>query len=86
MPEKKATTPAQNATYLQILEEVRQGPSTRRHLYHQLEEFWPGTKVVALFTSFARPAMLENADADMLEEVLQSSSTDKKDLVLIIKH
>jgi len=53
-----------------VLDEQLQRHSTRQDLYDELER-QVGLPVVALFTSFAYPVMMEDGDADMLEGVLQ---------------
>jgi hypothetical protein len=53
-------------TYKRLLDEVDQSHSVRRRLYLQIEKHLGSSKrVVAFFTSFDWPAMLEDADADM---------------------
>lgn len=73
-------------TYSHLMDEVNQGHRVRKDLYPQLEKELGGkTKVVAFFTSFVFPVMLQDQDADMLEEVLHNSRTNKGDeLVLIL--
>lgn len=72
-------------TYSRVLEEVQQGHSIRQELYHKLEEQLGGNKkVVAFFTSFTLPVLLQDQDADMLEEVLNNSDMDGKELVLLL--
>lgn len=73
-------------TYSHLLDEVNQGPRVRKHLYPQLKkELGKNKRVVTFFTSFVLPAMLQDQDADMLEEVLHNSQMDKSDeLVLIL--
>lgn len=60
----------------------------RRHLYEGLEKALGGNKrnkvVVSLFTSFRWPVVLEDTDADMLEEILHSCDCPAKELVLVI--
>lgn len=61
-------------TYSHVLDEVNQGHRVRKHLYEKLEKTLGAKKqVVAFFTSFVFPVMLQDQDADMLEEVLHNS-------------
>ncbi|MCL4465127.1 MAG: hypothetical protein M1389_03720 [Chloroflexi bacterium] len=53
-----------------VLAEQKQGHETRQGLFRSLEEQL-GRPVVSFFTSFRFPVMIEDADADMLEGVLQ---------------
>lgn len=72
-------------TYKRILDEVNQDHTLRRNLYLSLEEQLGGNKkVIAFFTSFTQPALIVDQDADMLEEVLQNSDLNNKELVFII--
>lgn len=54
----------------QILTEQGQSQETRQWIYDELEKSL-GRPVVALFTSFKFPVSIEDADADMLEGILQ---------------
>jgi len=73
-------------TYGQVLEEVRQGQSTRRHLYEKLESVLDDKYfVVSFFTMFGHPrVLLDDADADMLEELLQNSGIKDRELLLVL--
>jgi ATP-dependent protease ClpP protease subunit len=53
-----------------VLDEHHQRHSTRQNLYTELERH-VGLPIVACFTSFLYPVMMEDSDADMLEGVLQ---------------
>jgi ClpP class serine protease len=54
----------------QVVNEQLQGHETREGLFRALGKAF-GRPVVSVFTSFEFPVMLEDADADMLEGVLQ---------------
>ncbi len=57
----------------------------RRHLYESIQKALGGNKVVVtLFTSFRWPVLLEDTDADMLEELLHNCDCPANELVLII--
>ena len=72
-------------TYSHLLDEVNQSHRVRRYLYHAIEkELGRDTKVIALFTSFVFPVMLQDQDADMLEELLHNSGVKEGKLVLIL--
>jgi len=74
-----------NAAFRRLSEEVGQDHLLRKPLYLDLEKALGGTKrVVSLFTSFRFPVVLEDGDADMLEEILSNTELDNKGLVLIL--
>lgn len=62
--------------YQQILEEKSQSPSTRSHIYKKIEKILK-VPVISYFTSFNYPVMIENADADMIEGLLQKVDVSK---------
>jgi ClpP class serine protease len=78
------TTPKNRQTFTRVLQEAHQDHATRRQLYSELETALGGKKVVSLFTSFRWPVLLEDTDADMLEEVLHNVDLSKQELVLLI--
>jgi hypothetical protein len=59
-----------SVVWTKILAEQGQSHETRQAIYSELEEEF-GRPVVALFTSFRYPVSIEDADADMLEGILQ---------------
>jgi hypothetical protein len=65
-----------------VLTERFQGQETRRELFTKLESLL-GRSVLALFTSFRFPVMLEAADVDMVEGVLQKMDLSKGLALLI---
>lgn len=76
-------------TYSHILQEVGQAPDTRVKLYKNIEnetkkQLNIDGKVVAFFTSFTYPVLIEDQDADMLEEVMANTSMGNKKLVLFL--
>src|SRR5580700_8489866 len=75
-------------TFTRMHQEAQQDHPMRRHLYEGLENALGGKKrnrvVVSLFTSFRWPVVLEDTDADMLEEILHSCDCPAKELVLVI--
>ena len=78
-------------TFDSVLTETRQGPEIRKPLYRNLEKAFEENpkikekvKVVFFFTSFRFPVLLQDQDADMLEEILINSNMDNKKLILII--
>jgi hypothetical protein len=72
-------------TFAHLLNEVNQGHTVRRHLYGKLEkQLKQKVRVVAFFTSFRYPGLLQDVDAEMLEEVLQNTPLDDKELLLLI--
>lgn len=68
--------------YQQVLREKGQDHETRRALFSALEKSL-GMPVVSFFTSFNYPVQIEDADADMLEGVLQKLDLSKG-LALVI--
>jgi ATP-dependent protease ClpP protease subunit len=73
-------------TWNSVLEETTQGHSTRIYLYEKLEKQLDGKYVVvSFFTMFGHPrVLLHDADADMLEEVLQNLDIGNRQLALIL--
>jgi hypothetical protein len=73
-------------TYDRVLEDTQQGPSTRRDLYVGLQQALEDKYlVVSFFTMFGHPrVLLQDADADMLEELLQNSDLSNRELLLIL--
>lgn len=59
-----------------VLDERSQGHSSRKNIYEKLEELL-GIPVIAYFTSFQYPVMIDNGDADLLEDVLHGSDLSK---------
>lgn len=53
-----------------VLHEIGQGHDTRKDLYTKINELL-GKPVIAYFTSFKHPVMMDDEDADMLEGLLQ---------------
>ncbi len=75
-------------TFQSVLEEVKQKHSIRKNLYTQLENALNSRtknrhRVVSFFTSFTLPVLLNNQDADMLEEFLQNSDIQDRQLTLL---
>ena len=76
--------PKANDVFARLQIEANQLPPIRTDLYKRLEKELGGNKrVVSFFTSFRFPVIIDDSDADMLEETL--SGTDlNKDLVLLL--
>lgn len=86
---KSEPKPEKMKTYSHILQEIGQSPVIRSNLYEAIEDHVKKNlningKVVAFFTSFTFPVLIEDQDADMLEEVLMNTPMDNKKLVLIL--
>ena len=76
---------ARNRTYGKVLDEVLQSHPVRSDLYKKLEDaLGEETRVISLFTSFIFPVLLQDPDADMLEEILQNSDLSGKKLTLLL--
>ena len=72
---------ARDRTYGKVLDEVLQSHPVRSDLYKKLEDaLGEETRVISLFTSFIFPVLLQDPDADMLEEILQNSDLSGKKL------
>ncbi|OGT66209.1 MAG: hypothetical protein A2993_02510 [Gammaproteobacteria bacterium RIFCSPLOWO2_01_FULL_47_190] len=68
-----------------LIQETAQGHAVRKELYSKLEKlFGEQKRVVAFFTSFRFPVVLQDEDVDMLEEVLINTELENKELVLIL--
>ena len=81
MPDPKRTV----RTFDQVQEERRQGHSTRHELYREIEaQLGEGKKLVAFFTSFMWPVILDDSDVDMLEEVLRNTLSNNDQLFLLL--
>ncbi|AFD00264.1 Periplasmic serine proteases (ClpP class) [Methanocella conradii HZ254] len=59
-----------------VMDEQNQSHKTRQALFVKLEEEF-GLPIVSYFTSFRYPAMIDSADADILEGVLQKLDLSK---------
>jgi len=60
-------------TFSRLQQEVQQAHATRVQLYQRLEKLLgEDKKVVAFFTSFSWPVVIQDLDCDMLEEVLHN--------------
>jgi ClpP class serine protease len=68
--------------FIKVLQEQNQAHPTRRLLFQRLENLLQ-KPVISLYTSFTQPVMLDDADADMLEGVVQKTDLSKG-LVLMI--
>lgn len=78
-------SPARQLSYVKAMQEAGQHHSTRKQLYGEIEELLGKDKfVTAFFSSFVFDVQLQNADVDMLEEVLQNAELTGKHLVLIL--
>lgn len=86
----RLTRPATHtATYRRVQDEVTQGHAQRERLYDDIENHLKKVNgreasVVAFFTSFLYPVIIEDRDADILEEMLQNTNLSGKDLVLLL--
>ena len=65
-----------------IIEEKQQTQETRKYLYEKLEKAYK-VPVISFFTSFRHPVMIENADADMLENLLLKEDLSRGFVLLI---
>lgn len=81
--------PSNTNTYRELLAETQQAHEIRRPLYRQIEEhledrFKTKARVLSFFTSFTWPVVIEDGDADMIEEVLRNTELDGRELFLIL--
>lgn len=65
-----------NPVIQRVMTEQNQGHETRQGIFIELEKILK-RPVVSFFTSFRFPVMIEDADADMLEGVLQKLDLSK---------
>lgn len=73
------------AVYRRVQDEVTQGHPQRRQLYRDIEAEFENKRVtIAFFTSFTVPVIMEDRDADMIEEMLQNTDLKGKELLLIL--
>jgi len=88
MEEKLETTEARpllssrEPALSKILQEAQQSPETRKPLLQKLQDHF-GKAVVAFQTSFVFPVMIQDDDANMLEEVLLNTDTSKGLLLVL---
>lgn len=83
-PTQSKATPAPNPlTYSSLLEEINEAPPARQKIISQLERELGGRSVVTYFTSFRYPVMMDDSDADILEDVLKNCDLSQG-LVLVI--
>jgi len=87
---KNSSTPVKTAnTFRDLLAETGQGHEIRRPLYVQMEDqiekqLGKRARVLAFFTSFGYPVIIEDSDADMIEEVLRNTDMDGRELFLVL--
>ena len=78
-------TPQETPVLNAVLEQVKQGHSTRAGLYRRIEKgLGENRRLVSFFTSFKFPVGIANEDANMLEDVLRSTLCSEDELVLMI--
>jgi hypothetical protein len=61
--------------FFRVQEEVNEGHSTRIHLYDELQD--DNSLVLCFFVSFRFPAVIEDQDGDVIEELLQNRPSGK---------
>lgn len=84
VPPRK-TRQRQIGAFSRLQDEVVQGPATRRSLYERLEkDLGSEARVVAFFTSFTWPVLIDDQDADILEETLRNTLTTGDRLILLL--
>jgi len=80
--------PSHTATYRRVQDEVTQSHPQRERLYDEIEEHLKKdgreAVVVGFATSFSFPVIIEDRDADILEETLQNSNLTGKSLFLLL--
>lgn len=75
--------------FQKLLAETNQDHTVRQPLYEQIERLLAErlerqVAVLAFFTSFHWPVVIDNGDVDMIEEVLRNTEMDDRELVLIV--
>ncbi|HTS49649.1 MAG TPA: hypothetical protein VMH05_16970 [Bryobacteraceae bacterium] len=77
--------PQVHRTFSRLSDEVGQGHSLRKPLYEAIQtELGADKWLIAFFTAFNSTVMIDDQDADMLEEALQNMDMSGKQLVLMI--
>jgi hypothetical protein len=76
-------------TFRELLAETQQGHEIRQPLYEQIERQLESqmnvkVRVLAFFTSFFWPVIIQDSDADMIEEVLRNTDIKGRELFLIL--
>ncbi len=71
-----------NPIIYKILDEQNQGHSTRVHLFERIEKILE-RPLITFFTSFKFPVMIDNADADMIEGLIQKMDLSKGFAILL---
>lgn len=66
-----ARPPSDSSVLSRVLDEIEQGPATRRDLIEAIERERGGRALVTLFTSFVYPVILDDSDVSLLESILQ---------------
>jgi len=78
------STRGQANTFRTLSDEVQQGHSIRIPIYERLSKHLGGRVVISYFTSFMWEGTIADSDADMIEEVLQNTPINGKELILVI--
>lgn len=68
--------PKNDLTIQKVINEQRQTHDTRKNLYFSIEKLLD-RPVISYFTSFNFPVMIDDADVDMLEGILQKTDISK---------
>lgn len=82
--------PAQPSnTFSKLLAETQQNHTIRQPLYEQIEQRLEAhmkvkVRILAFFTSFFWPVVIQDNDADMIEEVLRNTDMSGRELVLVL--
>src|SRR3972149_3407733 len=77
--------PKHDKAFTRLNEEINQLSSIRTKIYESIEsELGANHRGLSFFTSFKYPVILEDADADMLEEVLMNTDLGGKKLALVL--
>lgn len=76
-------------TFKALLAETQQGHEIRQPLYMQIEQQLESlmqvkVRVIAFFTSFFWPVIIQDSDADMIEEVLRNTDMKGRELFVIL--
>ena len=83
MAKRLRTVNNSDPIFAKLLAETNQQESTRTQLIAALEEKFDNRCVLLFFTSFWHPVIISNADADMIEGVLQKSDLSRGLMVVI---
>jgi hypothetical protein len=70
-------------TYIKILREITQDHSGRKEIYEKIESILE-KPLICYFTSFSRPVLINNKDAEMIKDILEKMGNLKNGVSMMI--